>query len=142
MPADTHIPFILLFFMPPSAPATAGPSHPPAGGLVPPTRVWVTLASLAAATTLVRLGWLEVIAGDVIDQAVRNIITLILAFSGLMAVFIWFLRESRYRPTVKRGVTASLVALILLALAVLRIERVSGDLVPQFAFRWQARKDA
>ena len=128
--------------MPPSAPATAGPSHPPAGGLVPPTRVWVTLASLAAATTLVRLGWLEVIAGDVIDQAVRNIITLILAFSGLMAVFIWFLRESRYRPTVKKGVTASLVALILLALAVLRIERVSGDLVPQFAFRWQARKDA
>jgi outer membrane protein assembly factor BamB len=31
---------------------------------------------------------------------------------------------------------------VLLALAVLRIEGVSGDLVPQFAFRWQARRDS
>ena len=127
--------------MPRSAPATKGSQHPHAGSLLPPVRVWVTLTSLAAATTLIQLGWLEVIAGDVIDQAVRNIISLILAFSGLMVVFIWFLRESQYRPTIKKGVTAGLIVTALLAVAVLRIERVSGDLVPQFAFRWQAHRD-
>lgn len=127
--------------MPRSVPASEGSSHSSGVGLLPPVRIWVTLASLATATTLVRLGWLEVIAGDVIDQAVRNIITLILAFSGLMAVFVWFLRESQYRPVIKKGVSAGLIAVILLAVAVLRVERVSGDLVPQFAFRWQAHRD-
>jgi len=110
--------------------------------LIPPTRVWVTLASLVAATTLVRFGWLELIAGAVVDQAVRNIITLILAFSGLVVVYVWFLRESGHSRNLKKGVSFGLVAVTLIALAVLRIERVSGDLVPQFAFRWQARRDA
>jgi len=41
----------------------------------------------------------------------------------------------------KKGVSGGLAAAILLALATLRIERVSGDLVPEFAFRWQASRD-
>ena len=77
-----------------------------------------------------------------IDQPVRNIITLILAFTGLVSLFIWFLRESTYQPLLKKSVTAFLAISILVALAILRIEGVSGDLVPQFAFRWQARRDA
>ena len=52
--------------------------------LWPPRRVLVTLASLAAAVVLVRSGLLEMIVGPIVDQAVRNIITLILCFSGLV----------------------------------------------------------
>ncbi len=128
--------------MPRDIPASEGAASLRPRPLIPPTRVWVTLASLVAATALVRFGWLELIAGAVVDQAVRNIITLILAFSGLVVVYVWFLRESGHSRSLKKGVSIGLAALILVALAALRIERVSGDLVPQFAFRWQPRRDA
>ncbi|MDA7899318.1 PQQ-like beta-propeller repeat protein [Pirellulales bacterium] len=127
--------------MNPTLPAPEGDSSA-TRHFIPPVKIWVTLASLATATVLVRYGWLEVLVGDVIDQAVRNIITLILAFTGCVSLFIWFIRESDFQTVFKKRGTVGLVALIILALAVLRIERVSGDLVPQFAFRWQARSDS
>ena len=128
--------------MNPTLPAPEGDSSLVTRHFIPPIKIWVTLASLATATVLVRYGWLEVIIGDVIDQAVRNIITLILSFTGCLSLFIWFIRESDFQPVIKKSVTAGVVVLVVLALAVLRIERVSGDLVPQFAFRWQTRNDA
>jgi outer membrane protein assembly factor BamB len=126
--------------MSPQPPAPKGATQP-ACRLFPPVRVWITLASLTAATALVRHGWLELIAGQVVDQAVCNIITLILAFSGLVSLLIWFLRESDHSPRLKKGVASGLAAAVLIAVALLRIERVSGDLVPEFAFRWQASRD-
>jgi len=107
----------------------------------PPRRVWITLASLAAATALVRAGLLELVVGSVVDQAVRNIITLILAFSGCLSLFVWFVRESGHSAQRKKLVSGGLAALIVLGLACLRIERVSGDLVPEFRFRWTASPD-
>ena len=104
-------------------------------------RVWVTLASLAAAIGLVRSGALELVFGTVIDGAVRNIITLILAFTGLMSVLVWFLRESGHPRRITWGVAGSLAALVLAGVVLLRVERVSGDLVPQFAWRWQKSPD-
>ena len=76
---------------------------PVAGGTdlrprMPPRRVWIALASLAAAVVMVRSGWLEPIVGSIVDQAVRNIITLILCFSALMSFLLWFLRESGHAP--------------------------------------------
>ena len=62
--------------------------------LWPPRRVLVSIASLATATVLVRAGLLEPVVGPIVDQAVRNIITLILCFSALVSVLLWFLRES------------------------------------------------
>jgi outer membrane protein assembly factor BamB len=109
--------------------------------LMPPRRVWITVASLAAAVAMVRAGLLEPIVGGVVDQAVRNIISLILCFSALMSLLIWFLRESGHAPAVKRAVLAGLLGVVALGAAVLRIERVSGDLVPEFAFRWSPSRD-
>jgi outer membrane protein assembly factor BamB len=119
---------------------------PAAGGTVlrplsPPRRVWIGVASLAAAVAMVRAGWLEPIVGGIVDQAVRNIISLILCFSALMSLVVWFLRESGYAPAVKRAVIGGLLAAVALGAAVLRIERVSGDLVPEFAFRWSPSRD-
>jgi outer membrane protein assembly factor BamB len=109
--------------------------------LVPPRRVLITLASLATAAAMVRAGLLEHVVGAIVDHAVRNIITLILAFSGLVSLVLWFLRESGYSARLKRAVGWGLVAAVALACALVRIERVSGDLVPQFAFRWAASRD-
>ena len=123
-------------------PASEGAPLPRSRQIAPPIKVWVTLASLATAISLVRYGWLEVLVGDVIDHAVRNIITLILVFTGLVSLLIWFLKESTFAPRVKKTVAVFLVLSIIFALASLRIEGVSGDLVPEFAFRWQARRDS
>ncbi|MBM3954744.1 MAG: hypothetical protein FJ309_09040 [Planctomycetes bacterium] len=109
--------------------------------LWPSARVWVTLASLAAAVALVRAGWLETLFGTLIDGAVRNIITLILSFSGLVALVSWFLRDSGHPRRTKWTVAGILAALVAAAVATLRIERVSGDLVPEFAWRWQPSPD-
>jgi len=122
---------------PRQTPAPSAHSRP----LVPPPRVFVTLASLAAATLLVRLGLLEQLVGEIVDAAVRNIISLILCFSGLMALLGWFLFQSGHAAGLKRGVALGLLAAVGLACAVFRIERVSGDLVPELVWRWSPARD-
>jgi len=117
-------------------PATSAPRP-----LRPPRRVWITLASLAAAAMLVQAGLLEAVVGSIVDQAVRNIITLILGFAGLVSLVLWMLRESGHAAAVKRTVGWGLVGLVLAGVAALRIERVSGDLVPEFRFRWSPSPD-
>ncbi len=120
------------------------PAVPPASAtrpLWPPRRIWITLASLATATLLVRAGLLETVVGSIVDQAVQNIITLILAFSAIMSLFVWFLWESGHSPARKRQVGWGLVGIVLAAAVCLRIERVSGDLVPELRFRWSVSPD-
>jgi outer membrane protein assembly factor BamB len=109
--------------------------------LWPPRRVWITLASLAAAAALVQAGFLESLVGSIVDQAVRNIITLILAFSGLMSLLVWFLRESGHSKPLKQMVFGGLLGGLVVAAGTLRIERVSGDLVPEFNWRWAPARD-
>jgi outer membrane protein assembly factor BamB len=76
-----------------------------------------------------------------VDQAVRNVITLILGFSACLSLFIWFVRESGHSVRLKKSVSGGLVAVIIAGLACLKIERVSGDLIPEFRFRWSASPD-
>jgi hypothetical protein len=95
----------------------------------------VSLCSLAAAAAMVRAGLLELVVGGIVDGAVRNIITLILGFSALMSAVLWFVRESGHSPALKRGLACGLLGLVALGLATLRVERVSGDLVPEFRRR-------
>lgn len=109
--------------------------------LWPPRRVLVTIASLATATVLVRAGLLEQVVGSVVDQAVGNIITLILVFSGAASLLIWFLRESGHSTARKRWVAGGLVAIVLAGMVCFRIERVSGDLIPELRLRWSLSPD-
>jgi outer membrane protein assembly factor BamB len=109
--------------------------------LWPPRRVLVSLASLATAIVLVRAGLLESVVGSIVDQAVRNIITLILAFAALMSLLVWFVRESGHPTWLKQMVFGGLLGLVVVAAGTLRIERVSGDLVPEFAWRWAPARD-
>ena len=119
---------------PPAAPTMSRP-------LSPPRRVWVSVASLLAAIALVRWGLLEQVVGSIVDQAVRNIITLILGFAAAMSVLVWFLRESGHAAWLKRALGYGLVGLVLVAAGLFRIERVSGDLVPELRLRWLPSQD-
>ncbi len=123
----------------PPVPNASAPSF--SRPLIPPVRVWITLTSLAAAILLVWVGLLEPIAGPIIDQAVRNIIMLILGFCGLLSLVVWFLRESGYSLMAKRGLGYGLLLTIVVMVALLRIERVSGDLVPELRLRWMPSRD-
>jgi len=124
--------------MPPrSPPAPAAPSGP----LLPPRRLWITIASLFAAIVLVRAGMLEPIVGSIVDQATRNVITLILGFSAVVSLVLWFLRESGHPTGLKRAVGWGLVALVVLVAGSFRIERVSGDLIPELRLRWLPSDD-
>lgn len=109
--------------------------------LWPPRRVLVSLASLATATVLVRAGLLEPVVGSIVDQAVRNIITLILVFAALVSLLLWFVRESGHAAALKQTVLGGLLGLVVVAAGMLRIERVSGDLVPEFVWRWAPSRD-
>jgi len=122
-------------------PRSAVPLPPARRPLWPPRRIWITLSSLATAAVLVRAGLLEAVVGSIVDQAVRNIITLILAFAGLVSLVLWLLRESGHAPVLKRAVGWGLAGVVLAGVAALRIERVSGDLVPEFRFRWSPSPD-
>lgn len=114
---------------------------PAAGTRWPPRRVFITLASLATALVLVRAGLLESIVGSIVDQAVRNIISLILCFAGLMSVLVWFIRESGHPKWLKQMVAGGLLGAVVVAAGTVRIDRVSGDLVPEFAWRWAPSRD-
>ena len=124
--------------MPRSRPSAAPPAS---RSLWPPRRVLVSVASLMAATALVRFGLLEVVAGSIVDQAVRNIVSLILCFAAFVSLLLWFLRESGHGAWLKRAVGYGLVAAVLGAIATFRIERVSGDLVPELRPRWLPSRD-
>lgn len=101
----------------------------------------VSVASLAAAIVLVRAELLEPVVGSIVDQAVRNIITLILAFSALVSLLLWFVRESGHSQPLKQMVLGGLLGAVVVAAGTLRIERVSGDLVPEFNWRWAPSRD-
>ncbi|MFM7135748.1 MAG: hypothetical protein ACKO1M_01585, partial [Planctomycetota bacterium] len=126
--------------MPRSRSPAATPA-PASRSLWPPRRVLVSIASLVAATALVRAGLLERVVGSIVDQAVRNIITLILCFAAAVSLVLWFLRESGHAAWLKRVVGYGLLAAVLVAVATLRIERVSGDLVPELRPRWLPSRD-
>ncbi|MCY3015893.1 MAG: PQQ-binding-like beta-propeller repeat protein [Planctomycetota bacterium] len=117
----------------------APPAEP--RSLWPPRRLVISLCSLAAAAAMVRAGLLEPVVGGVVDGAVRNILTVILGFSALMSAVLWFVRESGHSPAWKRGLAFGLLGLVALGLATLRVERVSGNLVPEFRWVWQKSRD-
>ena len=120
---------------------SVSPTAATSARLLPNRRVLVTVASLTAAIALVRNDQLERVVGPIIDHAVVNIISLILGFSLLVSLLVWLWRESGYSARVKRGVIGGLLLAVVAGLATLRIERVSGDLVPEFAWRWSPSRD-
>jgi len=108
---------------------------------LPPVRTLVTIASLGAAITLVRAGLLGAVVGSVVDEAVENILSLILGFTALVSLMAWLVLESSHGRWLRYGLPAGLLALAAVAAAVLRIDGVNGDLVPRFAWRWSPAAD-
>lgn len=101
----------------------------------------MTVASLLTATGLVRAGLLESLVGSIVDIAVANIISLILVFTAVVSLLVWFVRESGQPAAVRWGLLGGIAAAVVAGVATLRVERVSGDLIPRFAWKWSHSRD-
>lgn len=101
----------------------------------PPKWVWIVLLLIGVLVAIVR-------GADVFgDHAFDNVATVILCFVGFVVLAVWFLFLSGYHWLSRLLVAGGCVA-VAAALAVLfRIERLNGELVPVFAYRFSAKPD-
>ncbi len=103
--------------------------------LTPP--IWI----LVIAAVLILLSISVRVMDLVGDQAVVNLLTAIGFLLAFLVLFLWFLLRSGYR---RRTRLLALAALIVAGIAfgvLFKIDHLSGDLVPSFAFRWTPPAD-
>lgn len=80
--------------------------------------------------------------GDQFDFALINILTLIALFIPFVSLMVWLTIRSSYAPSIRFGALGAVLGLIILAVAVLQVESVDGNMIPKFRFRWQASADS
>ena len=78
---------------------------------------------------------------DTMDHAIRNIITLIVSFIGVMCLASWCARQRRWPRALRLAPLATILTLIVVTAILFRIDNVSGELVPVLRPRWSARPD-
>lgn len=104
--------------------------------LIPGFIVWAIVVLAIGA-----LAYLHV-ADPIGDDAILNILTLVLSFLAVATLFTWFVFFSSY-PRVLRWMSVATIAIALgLFFAFYQIERVSGTLIPQFRSRFAPPRDA
>jgi outer membrane protein assembly factor BamB len=118
-----------------ASPATASPSR--TGRLFPGPwcRAIVALALIAL------LLFHNRVLGAGLEQGNLNVIKFVLGLVAVITLVVWFLAFSAYSRGLRGSVAGILFLSLALAIACVRIEQVSGDLEPTFAFRWQPRVD-
>ena len=75
------------------------------------------------------------------DHAFANIATVVLCFVAIVILAVWFLFLSGYRWLSRLLVAGGCVAGVALLVVLFRIERLNGELVPIFAYRFSAKPD-
>ena len=101
----------------------------------PPLWVWIVLALLGVLVAIVR-------GTDVIeDHAAANIATVALCLVGVVVLAVWFLFLSGYSRLSRVLVALGCVASVALLCFLFPIERLSGELMPSFAYRFSVKPD-
>jgi outer membrane protein assembly factor BamB len=76
-----------------------------------------------------------------LSKADVNVATLLFGLTAVITLLVWFLRYSGYSTGLRSAVGWSTLAVVLALPALLRIDHVSGDLVPRLTWRWRPRAD-
>jgi outer membrane protein assembly factor BamB len=101
----------------------------------PPKWVWIVLVLLGVVVAIVR-------STDVIeDHALSNIATVLLCFVGIVVVVVWFLFLSGYSWLSRLLVGAGCVGVVAVLVFLFPVERLNGELVPTFRYRYSAEPD-
>ena len=101
----------------------------------PPKWVWIVLVLLGVLVAIVRGA--EVIE----DHALTNIATVLLCFVGIVVAAVWFLFLSGYSWLSRLLVGAGCVAVVAVLVFLFPVERLNGELVPTFRYRYSAEPD-
>ncbi len=101
----------------------------------PPKWFWIVLLLVAASVAVVR-------GADLFgDHAFDNVATVILYFVGFVVLVVWYLFLSGYRWRSRLLVAGGCVAVVVALVILFRLERLTGELVPIFVFRFSAEPD-
>ena len=101
----------------------------------PLRRVWIVLAVLALVIAIVR-------GTDLLgDHAYANVATVVLGFIAAVTLVVWFCFFSGYSLRVRIMTMVGCAAVIAAFPALFRLDRVNGELVPTFVFRYAPKHD-
>lgn len=122
---------------------SASPPNQPKllGGYLPPLRTWIIVAVCLVLARWAQTG-LTRLAGEIADRAASNVVTLIFGFIAFVNLLVWFVFRSAYPPLVRRLVGLTLVGVVALGVATIRIDETTGNLVPsKVRFIWMKKAD-
>jgi outer membrane protein assembly factor BamB len=101
----------------------------------PPKWVWIVLVLLGVLVAIMR-------GTDVVgDHAFTNIATVLLCFVGVVVAAVWFLFLSGYTWLSRLLVAGGCAAVVSLLVFLFPVERLSGELVPIFRYRYSEEPD-
>ncbi len=116
-------------------PTQEPPATPPSKRLLPLTCCLAIVAVLVVAVIFLR-------RTDVLgDRGNTNVASWLLSFLAMATLVGWFLFLSGYSRRIRMVSLVGLVALVGGLAALLRVERISGELVPEFALRFSPKPD-
>ena len=119
----------------PSVDDSQSPRAKPRRRLLPSAKLASVVVVLLLAVVGARL------SGVIQDRGAANILTFLGGFLIVVVLLVWFLFFSGYRVRTRLGVLAGLFATIGVLGVLFRVDHVSGDLDPIFAFRWAPPHD-
>lgn len=103
----------------------------------PHVSTWIIFGFFITSIVVVRSGAI----GLEQRHDVINVATFALGVAAVMTMLIWFVVHSVYSAEARYGTAIGAVVLVAVLASILRIQHVSGDLVPVLAFRWSADAD-
>jgi outer membrane protein assembly factor BamB len=120
----------------PQTTSTAPQPKPPRRKLfVPPRWIWILWTILCIVVAVAR-------GTDILqDHGIANIVTFVCGVIAATTLSIWFLFSSAYRLRARLGVLAVLVLSVTALAVCFKLERVNGELVPVFAYRFSAKNN-
>ncbi len=119
----------------PSVDDSQSPRAKPRRRLLPSAKLASVVVFLPLAVVGARL------SGVIQDRGVSNVLTFLGGFLIVVVLLAWFLFFSGYRVRTRLGVLAGLIATIAVLGVLFKVDHVSGDLDPIFAFRWTPPPD-
>ncbi|HEV2968748.1 MAG TPA: PQQ-binding-like beta-propeller repeat protein [Pirellulales bacterium] len=114
--------------------ATPPAESRPKGRIRPPIWYWLFLLVLIGLNFWARMP-------DMLDHAIANLIGMGSSFAAIMVLVIWFAFFSGHSAAVRWTPLAVVVGGLAFAVAILRVDHTTAELLPVFAFRWSKQPD-
>jgi len=108
---------------------------------VPRRRVLPTNRILAVSMLSLLIGVGLQWTGDSWDVAIANLLTLLFSFIAFITPVVWFTTRSGFGLPVRIAPLVAFFVFSGVAFACLRLDGVSGELIPRFSFRWSPAPD-